>query len=482
MSLVWPVALAAGALLGALACGKPEPPVNVLFVSFDSLRADHLHAYGYERETSPSLDRLAAGGVLFENAISETSWTLPSHLTLLTGLTSRVHGVTYDGRRLSEAHTTLAESLREVGYRTEAFVSAPYLHPIFGFDQGFERYEVLGSTIYDEEDFSPRRLANPEWQERASEADIASHQMRSSEVLAELVEEAVARLAGEPFFLFVHMFDPHYDYDPPEAYWRRFNPDYAGDFEGRGYTRNPRVEPGMPSEDLEQIVALYDGEIRYTDEHFGRMLEALERAGLTEQTLVVATSDHGEEFFEHGRKGHRATLFDEQLRVPLILRLPGGLPEGKRLAMQVRAIDVLPTILELLGVAAPAEAMGRSLVPYALGLATPEDLPAVSFLDRPRRLRLTALRTGSTKLLVLRSHERPGKVISRLFDLAADPTERRPERKGALLHQELRALAEFERQEAAARKRLAAPPEPVAQPDAMRKSLEALGYIETPEP
>lgn len=158
----------------------------------------------------------------------------------------------------------------------------------------------------------------------------------------------------------MHLFDVHYDYAAPEEYWRRFNPDYEGDFRARRFMDNPRIRPGMDPDDHRQLMALYDGEIAWTDHHVGSMLESLERYGVADDTLVVLISDHGEEFFEHGGKGHRHTLYDEQLWVPFILRFPGELPSARRVGMQVRMIDVAPTLLDLLGVDPPRQT-GTSL-------------------------------------------------------------------------------------------------------------------------
>ena len=168
-------------LLACLGCAPPAPRTNLLLVSLDTLRADHVRAYGYERDTTPHLDRLAEQGTLFETMIAESSWTLPSHMTLFTGRSSRVHGVSHDGARLGPRHPPLAERLRAAGYRTEGFVSAPYVHPICGFDRGFERYRVLGETVYDEEGFGdPGRGRDPGWKRRLRERDPCRRRSRGA--------------------------------------------------------------------------------------------------------------------------------------------------------------------------------------------------------------------------------------------------------------------------------------------------------------
>jgi choline-sulfatase len=466
--------------VGVSESGRSRSGVNVLLISIDSLRADHLYSYGYYRETSPNLDRLAAGGALFETMVADSSWTLPSHMTLLTGLSSRVHGVVLDDRRLDPARITLAELLRRQGYRTEAFVSADYVHPVFGFDQGFERYAVLGDSIYDEAGFSMEKLQlDPEWQTRFEKHEGASHRTQFSDELSELVRDALVRLAGEPFFLFVHMFDVHYDYNPPEEYWRKFSPDYRGDFDPVGYASNPRVHRDMAREDLEQVRTLYDGEILWTDTHIGIMLDALADAGLEDHTLVVVIGDHGEEFFEHGFKGHRKTLFDEQLLVPFILRLPEVIPAGRRLRMQARMIDVMPTILDIAGLEVPDEAMGESLLPYVRAELPEADLPAVSYLFRPGRYELTALRHPGSKLLQIRKLKAEQRVKWGHYDLARQPAEDRAELSGPAFERAFAELDELLSQEDVLRARLETGSDnSVSLPASMRESLESLGYVE----
>lgn len=468
------------ALLCTLAGCQPADRTNLLFISIDTLRADHVRAYGYERSTSPNLDRLAREGALFETMVAESSWTLPSHTTLFTGRSSRVHGVVHDGAKLGPQHPTLAERLRRAGYRTEGIASAPYLHPIFGFDRGFERYRVLGETVYDLEGFSRRRQAtDPTWRRRSQEHDLASHRTVTSPDLVSHVGEALERLQDEPFFLFVHFFDAHFDYTPPEDYWRRFDPDYDGDFDPVGFATNPKVYPGMPREELEHVVARYDGEILWTDEHVGRVLDALDERGLSDRTLVVVVSDHGEEFFEHGRVGHRRTLFDEQLLVPFLMRLPGRIPAGRRLAMQTRMIDVLPTVLDLLELPPEPEDMGRSLLPYLLGHEPEEDLPALSYLRLPTRYSLVSLRRPEWKLVV-RKGERAGVPDrARFYDLTADPDEREFRVEPEALAEALRELEALSAEEAAVLERTGGSGSlAVELPDSMRRALEALGYVQ----
>lgn len=472
-----PVAAFAG---GTGAAGSGDP-INLLLISLDSVRADHLGSYGYPRETSPHIDALAAEGVVFESTVSETSWTLPTHVTLLTGLSSRVHRVTWHYRAMGNSLTTLAEALRGEGYRTEGFVSGPFLHRIFGLGRGFDRYELIGESVYDEPGVTLGQVREtPELQAKRKRQNDQFQTIRSSPELVRRFEQSLARAANDPFFIFVHMFDPHYDYDPPEAYWRPFNPDYAGDFDASGFIDNKSVRRSMSSEDHQQLLALYDGEIRWTDEHIGKMLDLLERYGVAERTLVVVTADHGDEFFEHGNKGHRQTLFDDQLLVPLVLRLPGVLPAGRRLRMQTRTSDIMPTLLDLLGARSEVSTSGRSLVPFIHGDLEEQDLPALSLLQHRGRI-VRALRTSEGKLITTRSRgaANPQADAAAFYDLPNDPGEQRPLTDGRQFDAFQAELDRLSREEQELRTRLDLEPAgKLALPTGVRKALEVLGYID----
>lgn len=464
-------------LLAAASACAPEPrPPNLLLVSIDSLRADHLGVYGYGRDTSPRIDRLARNGVLFEDFIAESSWTLPSHMTLLTGLPSLVHGVVFDGVRLDPARVTLAEHLGEAGYRSAAVVAALYLDPLFGFDRGFERYEVVGPRVPDEEGFFARVHDDQATAERWATIDASSHRGRSNAQVLTRAWAALDDLGADPFFLFVHFWDVHYDYDPPESYWRRFDPDWDGDLDPRDYIQNPAVHADMDPRDLAHVVARYDGEIRWTDEHVGMLLDALDRKGLADDTLVVVTSDHGDEFFEHGGKGHRYTLYDEQLRVPLVMRWPGRLPAGRRVATQAAMAELVPTLLDLMGVEPMAEAGGRSLRPWIEGAATQPGRLALSYLYWPDEWRLRSLRQGDRKL-IQRIPAGSRQHRTEVFDLARDPGEQ--EDLGTPGEAELSVLQRAFRAQREARDALPSSADrAVDLPDAMRQQLEAMGYLD----
>lgn len=408
-------ARAAGALaLLCAACGERAAPArpNLILVSIDSLRADHLGCYGYARDTSPRIDALAAAGARFEQALSSTSWTLPAHAGLFTGLYDSTHGVVDNGLALSDAHVTLAELLQSRGYHTAGFFGGPYLHPTFGLAQGFDVWRSCMSGL-------PADASARDVRSAAMRADAPAHDdVTGPRTLAE-VEAWLARAPAQPFFLFLHLWDVHYDYIPPAELVERFDPGYRGPIDGRGVATDPAIHAGMPARDLQHLIARYDGEIRATDDVLARILDALEARGLLADAVVVVTADHGEEFFEHGDKGHQRTLFDEVLRVPLVVWAPGRVAPGTVPAEQVRLVDVLPTLARWAGVEEPLAVQGRDLVPLLRGEPWVET-PALCELSVNQGA-LFALRTRAEKLV---RDEHSG--LAQRFDLASDPLEREP--------------------------------------------------------
>ncbi|HEY8514695.1 MAG TPA: sulfatase [Candidatus Binatia bacterium] len=402
-----------GALLLVVSSWRRAPrQPNVLLVSIDSLRHDHLGCYGYERDTSPTIDTLAREGALFRQAIAPSSWTLPSHVTLLTAKPPEQHGVVRANTRLAAGTPTLARALHDAGYRTAAFVAAPFLRSLYGYADGFE--------VYDE------RLA--------AKGNLDSHRGVTSPTLVEAVNGWIRRWhdesADRPFFVFLHMWDVHYDFDPPPPYDAMFDPGYRGSVNGRNFELGNQVHRDMDPRDLQHVIALYDGEIRYTDEHLGRVLEELRELGVLDDTLVIVTSDHGEEFFEHGQKGHGKALYDETIRIPLVMRYPRGIAAGTVVDEQVRLMDVAPTILGFTGVAAPpgfgagdVEHRERDLRAWLAPSTAQTELPElIAFSELSLRGRpLYSARTPQLKTIAIGRQ----RVAHARYDLAADPGETR---------------------------------------------------------
>jgi arylsulfatase A-like enzyme len=387
---------------------------DIVFVSIDSLRFDHLGCYGYARETSPTIDKMAAEGAKFTQAVSTTSWTLPSHAAMFTGLYDTSHGVISTRTHLGENFVTLAEALKDAGYQTAGFYGGPYLHPTFGLDQGFDTYRSCMSRVPQTPDSTSAKKISEETNARVKSAHVDVTGPRTTAEVGRWLEH----IDGTPFFLFLHLWDVHYDYIPPARYIKIFDPDYRGTITGQVLDNDLTLSPDMPARDLQHLIALYDSEIRFTDDTLRNIFDLLDQRGRFAETLIVITADHGEEFFDHGGLGHGKTLFDEMIRVPLILRWPGQIPAGLEIEDQVRLVDLMPTLLALAGASKPIESQGRDISPLLRGEKMPPE-PALSELlifDSGHR----ALRSNRQKLIT----EKTG---DRYYDLVADPLEQAPQ-------------------------------------------------------
>jgi arylsulfatase A-like enzyme len=371
--------------------------LNIILISLDTLRADHLGCYGYHRDTSPSLDRLAGEGVLFQKAVSQAPYTLSSHMSLLTSLYPSFHKVNKPKESyLNPEITTLAEILYNQGYRTWAAAGGGQISPTYGFADGFETYIAYSSL---------QRDVN----------------MKVRETIRFLDEEK-----ENHFFIFLHSYQTHTPYTPPPPYDEMFGSEYHGPIDGEIETieaiNKGSIEVGRP--DLDRIVSLYDGEIREADDSLAELFDYLEREGLAPRTLVVFTSDHGEEFGEHGKVGtHSRTLHDEVIRIPLIFKLPGTVIEGRIIEEQVQSVDIVPTILELAGVNHRYGLQGTSLAKWLTG-ESETMTPTEAFAER-----LTAdgnilrsVRDNRFKY-IFRDNRNTGESEHFYFDLEKDPRE-----------------------------------------------------------
>lgn len=376
--------------LAAVSCGKePAGRYNVVLISIDSLRPDRLGPYGHrpafapDTPVTPNLDRLAATGATFEDCWASTSWTLPSHVSMMTGLDDRAHGVELDAFAIDPLHQTVAEAFQADGYATGAAYSGPYLDPKYGFARGFDEYRSAMTSAEEfagmvkAEDARRRAAGQPPLTPRAVEQmrDRLSHWDLTSPRVNAFAEDFLDRHGDGRFFLFLHYFDAHYDYLPergdPQAA-ERFDPGYRGAFHGENWYFDERVmtwpsrespwgERRIGERDLEHVLALYDAEIQWVDRHVGAVLDRIARMGLEDETIVIVTSDHGDEFFEHGSIGHRSTLHAELLRVPLIVRVPGAGQRGQRVDALTRIVDLAPSLLDWCGLPPLPHALGASL-------------------------------------------------------------------------------------------------------------------------
>jgi len=465
---------------------RPRP--NVVVVVIDTLRADRLGCYGYARQTSPELDALAARGLLFERAIAQAPMTRGSIASLFTSLYPDAHATNDVLERLPDSADTLAERFAREGWRTSCFSTNENVSPVFGFDQGFGSFWLHRLSRLDR--FTAwGRLHH--WitetlgvGRRSSDLDDSDARHLTDAVLASLPARADA-----PRLLYVHYIDPHSPYAPPEDLINDVSPDPARMAERGRFPHNcpphpfgrwPEQEEGI----VEGISRLYDAEVRFVDREVGRLVRELDARGYLRDSFLVIAADHGEEFFDHEQMGHGHSLYDELLRVPLIVVGPGIAPG--RVAAPVQLVDVAPTLLTLAGVASsgdggaePRALHGRDLsslllAPSADRAALAAEIAApVVFAQRSIEPPLAMVRVGDEKLIEI---EHDGEIRRLLFDLATDPREQhdlaaqRPDRVEALskLLDQRRAAARAARLEGGGEVELG---------DDSRNVLKALGYV-----
>ncbi len=437
-----------------LACSEPpsaetpsaETPFSgpILVIDLDTLRADHLGCYGYHRPTSPRIDQLASESYRFEWAYAQAPDTAPSHSSTFTSLYPSVHGVSYNGARLPDAVTTMAEVFSDAGYLTAAFVDGGFMIPEFNLSQGFQHYAV---------------------------SDWGGFYQFGQEAIDWITEHA-----DEKFFLWIHSYDVHADYYAPEPFRSFFI---------EGITPTPGFEPTvrelevirrshfgpeplqLNAEDLAFTRARYDGGIRYADYWVGRILDQVRQLGLDERATILLLSDHGEEFQEHGSVQHDR-LYTTVTRIPLLLRPPGGI-EGTVIDTVVQALDLMPTLLDGAGIDPPSGLQGRSLMPLLRGEPL-RDLPAIS--ESPYFGHRRAVALGEYRLLAARGNDR-----RELYRFRQDPLE---QAELSATHPEIAndLYVLLERWQEAVDRRATGSAEMPALDAETIESLRALGYLD----
>lgn len=326
--------------------------MDVVLITISSLRADHVSCQGYERQTTPHFDRFAAESVFFRNAFATSGWMMPAHGSLFTSLYPSLHGATHIDRELGQEHETLAELLADNGYYCVGFCCGPRLDSAHGYAQGFHVYD----------DQSAVGLLRALELDRAESFDINRH--RTNDLINDAVISWLQSNAHHPFFLFVHYYDNHWDYLPPEPYRSRYDPNYTGTIDGTRIAREPLYSNPPSEADIRHLIALYDGEVRQTDEDLGDLLAALKREGLFESSLVIILGDHGEAFYEHGHTSHHG-VYDELIHIPLAISIPRV--ASNALDALVSQVDILPTVLDYAGIGIGDQCQGRSLRPIIEG-------------------------------------------------------------------------------------------------------------------
>lgn len=374
---------------------------NVILISIDTLRRDHLGVYGYKKNTSPNLDSLAKESYVFENAFATAAWTLPSHASIFTSRYPSDLRVETVFDKLPDAALTLTEVLKKFGYITAAWDRNTFVSPRWGFEQGFDQFNIVNSG------------------ENAHDADIIFPQ----------AAEWVKKHKDKKFFLFLHAFEVHDPYCPPGEYSSKFKGNYDGKLncvDISTIAKNYRGEEQLSKNDLERFVSLYDGEIAYTDFYIGKFLNEMKKQGLFKNTIIVVVSDHGEEFGERGVWGlHAYSLYNELIKIPLIIKAP-QLGSGKDKNI-ISTIDLAPSILKLLGIQIPAVFKGK----------------AFSDIDSDRRIYAEKSETGSGSDVL--------KDIDKAYEMMKDlkPVERKQGnlkmQKKALVYKNWILIKDFEK-------------------------------------
>jgi len=442
---------------------KQDEEPNVILISIDTLRADHIGCYGYPRETSPHIDALASDGVTFLNTYASSPWTLPSHISLLTSLHGANHQVMYEDDTMDPSILTLADVLRSNQFYCAALTGGGFVSAKYGFSKGFNSYSDEGGVL---------------------RQDSAEH-------LYHAAMRWLEREKDKGFFLFLHTFQPHSPYACPYPYksmfleddsrWRHL--DLMSFLGGM-----PGIFKELSEKDRQNIIGLYDGEIRYTDEQFiGPLIAALKDLGLYDRTMIIFTSDHGEEFFEHRGWGHGHSLYDESLKVPLIIKFPESRFKGKKIHEIISLVDVFPTVLEQIGIDRSDLALdGRSLFPLITGKEEGNriflaDVAAHVLASRiPQRI---AMNRGKEKLILSKKfgpddlqffvYPPPALSAVELYDLAEDPEERQnvADERSHLANQIIQRIDEIYK---SARKKKTIK---LDMDQELKRQLRALGYI-----
>lgn len=434
-------------------CASRNDRFNVIWVTLDALRADHLGCYGYPRPTTPFIDSLAARGVRIDRALSQAPATKAAVAAMFTSLHPTVHKALHHGAQgrvgdvLPAGATTLAERFASAGYLTAGFVSNPHLQEIFGFHQGFEVYRYL------------------------SKGPVA----KADKVLG----ATAAWLGGEPrvleedFFLYIHLMDTHFPYEPPEAHRRLFvDPGLEGQ---RAVYRNGEMDEPPTDEEMRYLRGLYDGALHFADDQLRLFFDRAEALGLLENTLIVIVADHGDEFLEHGGLGHGHTLYSELIHVPAILVLPGRLPAGRVVRTPVSMVDIGVSLLTLAGIDwDPGLVSGRDITGLLRGAG-----------DDPSAGPPVLSERGIQRALVDESHKyifrgpKPGNG-EKLFDLRGDRGEQKnllwdekgeKQRMIGEANEVLERIRDLDR-------RLGLKKATAPMPGDTRDQLRALGYIE----
>ena len=418
------VGIAVGALcIATLVIGKPaearerlargqapQGAGNVLFLVVDTLRADHLPQYGYEAIETPALDAFSRDAIRFNMAFANASWTRPSFASILSGRFPSSHSVMEKNAALPDEVTTMPEVFRAAGWDTRGIATNYNVTPYYNFDQGFDRYEYLEPNfVLGADDAAAKLLLIQSLKRVIEKVNAVAERVepgsayQDAKVVNERVFEWLDESVQGPWFYFVGYMDPH-------------DPYYPHPYDGTGYSRAAHQRPD-PSE-ASRLIELYDGEIEYWDSQLGQLLDELKRRGLYDELTIVLTSDHGEEFCDHGGFWHGTTLYDEQIRVPLFIKLPNNQRGGTSVGHWTQSVDLMPTLLRLFGVDIPAEVQGGDVF-EGTDVVYAEESHEGNILESVRERR----GTDEWKLIRANPGNRRGLEPTELYRVDFDPLE-----------------------------------------------------------
>jgi arylsulfatase A-like enzyme len=419
---------------------------NVLLIVLDAGGASHFHCYGYARNTTPVVDRLAGEGIQFQSAYSNAAYTLASTASLMSGFYPEHHRILSMRDKLPQSITTLAEVFRGAGYRTATFVANGNASGTFGMTQGFDKV----AEVFREPNYSG-------W---------------GKEITEHFTKWLNNNRSGR-FFVYLHFREPHDPYNPPEEWVRKFtDPDYSGSI-GKTFENRIRIntnDAALTAADRKQIADLYDANLAYGDSQVGEVLQALKRAGLYDNTIVIVTADHGEAFWQHGYQGHNTQVYEESIHIPLVIKMRNGLHAGQKVAQRVRTIDLYPTLMQLLNLPSRHSRLdGESYLPYII---SPDDQKR-EVIAQTTRERQYAYRENQFKFIDDLVYD-----VWELYDLQKDPEEKHN------LMSEQNIRAKYYRSKllsyiATNRALAAGNAERAVIDEAARENLRALGYIDS---
>jgi len=453
------VAVGGGAQPSAESPSTAKGP-NVILIIADTLRADHVSVYDASHVSTPAIDSLAADGVVFEKAFAQSSWTRPSIATILTGLYPGSHSVMHKTDLLPNDVVTLAEAMKQAGYRTSGFVTNINIAPSFNFQQGFDEYRYLSPDFFFGATDSGSKLALYSLmrliRERfLSQQKFVEHYYQDAHTVNEASLPWLLGHENERFFVLIHFMDPHDPY---------FEIPYNGRAVARVDTPNPAPERA------DELRTLYASNVAYMDDFLAKLFATLREKGLYDDTVIAFTADHGEEFHEHGGWWHGTTLYEEDVHVPLIIKPAGKGADSRRESSFARLIDVTPTLLAAAGVATPAAVQGRDL----FGTTS---VPSAVYAEEDHEGNvLASIRNADWKLIIANEGNPRGLAPVELYDLRTDPDERtnvaaKEPQRVAELRRDLEALA-------AASRSSAVKGSTSALDAADEERLRALGYLE----